>query len=126
MNTTPPPATTLQPPCEVRMFCRGQDQSCSIQEFRAVDPNTGGFDFGAVPTYIGHAVALVKCKTDRGLQEIPHPFQFPITAHNVAEAFELYEHFRNKAFEVEISNLRRQAIINGATLNELPKEAKRL
>lgn len=123
LPTTGPTMAELPPPCEVRMFCRGN--AINIQEFRHIDPETGMWVMGGIPTYVGHGVAGIKCKTDRGLQEIPHQFQFPITATNIADAFKAYEVARHDAFQVELSNLRRQALAQGATLDMLPQESQK-
>ncbi len=117
----------LPPPTEVRMYCRGP--AISIQEFREIDLSSNASLIGSnlFPkcTYIGHGVASIKCRTDRGLQDLPHQFQFPIAASSIAEAFEKYETARFDAFQVELSNLRKQAIQQGATLHELPQESQK-
>lgn len=117
----------LPPPTEVRMYCRGP--AVSIQEFTEIHlgPSTDLVGImnqaNAKRTYIGHGVASVKCRTQRGIEELPHQFQFPIAASSIAEAFEKYETARFDAFQVELSKLRKHALQQGATLDQLPQES---
>ncbi len=122
--TKGPTMDELPPPTEVRMFCRGP--AVSIQEFTEINLDAASplvFAINQKRTYIGHAIASIKCRTDRGLQELPHAFQFPIIATSIAEAFAKYETARFDAFQVEMSNLRKQALQQGATLDQLPRES---
>jgi len=119
MNTTPPNAKPVI--YAVQQYQDNLDRL--IAERRVVLDPLGML---GPSQFLGHSIATVQVQDPRTFKVTVEqmPFQFPIPATTIEEAFAAFDAHQNSGFQAHLAALKVASIKQGAELSQLPQLAK--
>jgi len=123
MNTIPP---NLKPDIKPVIYAvqQYQDNLDRLVIARSVVPDSFGM-LGPCQ-FLGQSIAAVQVQDPRTFQVTVEqmPFQFPIPATTIQEAFAAFDAHQNSGFQAHLAALKVASIKQGADLSQLPQLAK--